>query len=259
MARPAHIELGDGTTIPILYEDRSVIAIDKPAGWMLVPHSWQKTNRNLQAAVVSAIGAGHFWARSRNLKFLRYVHRLDAETTGILLFVRSQGALETFSDLFESRRMEKTYLAAVQGLPTHAEWTCTLKLAPDPAEVGRMCVDDRNGKEAETRFKVLQRGTDTALVEAKPVTGRTHQIRVHLTSARHPVVSDPLYGPKAGGGNRNTGRPAKQLEMGLRAVSLGYQDPFTKRRILIKAPTEEFLRKFGFAPTGSSAQSMPAS
>lgn len=259
MAKPAHIELGDGTRIPILYEDRSVLAIDKPPGWMLVPHTWQKTNRNLQAAIVSSIGAGDFWARSRNLKFLRHIHRLDAETTGVLLFGRSQGAVETISDLFESRRMEKTYLAVVRGRPKDDEWTCTLKLAPDPAEFGRMRVDNQSGKDAETRFKVLQRGTDTALVEAKPVTGRTHQIRLHLASASHPVLGDPLYGLKPDGDSRQAGRTARRTEMGLRAVSLAYRDPFTKRRVVIQAPTEEFLREFGFAPAGLPIPSTAAS
>lgn len=257
MAKPDHIELGDGTRIPILYEDRSVLALDKPPGWMLVPHTWQKTNRNLQAAIVSSIGAGEYWARSRNLKFLRYIHRLDAETTGVLLFARSQGALESINDLFESRRMDKTYLAVVQGVPKDQTWTCTLKLAPHPAEFGRMRVDNQSGKDAETRFKLLQRGTDTALVEAKPITGRTHQIRLHLASAGHPVIGDPLYGPKAGGDARKTGRSARRTEMGLRAVSLSYQDPFTKRRVVIQAPTEEFLREFGFTLARNSPQSTP--
>jgi len=72
------IELGDGTRIPILYEARSVLAIDKPAGWLLAPDSWNKTGRNLQLALRSSIEAGDFWARARNLKFLRFVHRLNA-------------------------------------------------------------------------------------------------------------------------------------------------------------------------------------
>jgi 23S rRNA-/tRNA-specific pseudouridylate synthase len=86
MARPSGpIELPTGEEIPVLYEDRSVLAIDKPRGWMLAPASWQKTGRNLQAALESSIRAGDFWARSRGLKFLRFVHRLDAGTSGVLL------------------------------------------------------------------------------------------------------------------------------------------------------------------------------
>jgi 23S rRNA pseudouridine1911/1915/1917 synthase len=231
------IELPDCEPIPILYEDRSVIAIDKPPGWMLIPHSWQKTGRNLQAAIASSIAARDFWARSRNLKFLRHVHRLDADTSGILLFAKSPRGVETFSDLFEGRKMEKTYLAIVTNPPKQNEWTCSLKLAPDPRHIGKMRVDARAGKESETHFKVLETRGRFSLVEAKPVTGRTHQIRVHLLESRLPIVGDELYG-----------KLERNLPLGLRAVALAYQDPFTKRRVEIHAPVESFLKEFGFAP-----------
>ena len=83
MASPKEIELPDGTVIPILYEDRAVFAIDKPGGWLLAPESWDRTSRNLHLALMSAIHAGDYWARSRQLKFLRFVHRLDADTSGV--------------------------------------------------------------------------------------------------------------------------------------------------------------------------------
>jgi len=248
--KPIHIELGDGTIIPILYEDRSVIAIDKPAGWMLVQHSWQKTNRNLQAAIVSSIAAGNFWARSRGVKFLRHIHRLDAETSGVLLFGRSFGAVETYGRLFESRRMEKRYLVVVSGTPKQAEWTCRDPIGPDPRQIGRMQVDRRTGKDAETHFKVLQAGKDATLLEARPVTGRTHQIRVHLLAGGHPVIGDDLYGREM----RERGGKApshKQGRLGLRSVHLGYTDPFSKRPVKIEAPTEEFVREFGFSMPGA--------
>lgn len=242
MPKSDSIELPGCEPIPILYEDRSVIAVDKPRGWMLVPHSWQKTSRNLQAAITSSIAARDFWARSRNLKFLRYVHRLDADTTGILLFAKSFGAVETFSDLFEGRKMEKTYLAVVADLRGNtlngglrAEWTCSVKLAPDPRQVGKMKVDPRNGKESETHFKVLENSGKFTLIEAKPVTGRTHQIRVHLLESGLPIVGDELYGKREG-----------QLPLGLRAIKLAYTDPFTRRRVDISASADEFLDEFGF-------------
>lgn len=241
--KPKSIELPDCDPIPILYEDRSVIAVDKPPGWMLVPHSWQRTDWNLQAAITSSIAVGDFWARSRNLKFLRHIHRLDADTTGILLFGKSPGAVETFSDLFEGRKMEKTYLAIVADSSRNtlkgghqAEWTCRLKLAPEPRQPGRMKVDERNGKESETHFKVLETSGKFTLVEAKPVTGRTHQIRVHLLESGMPIVGDELYGRREG-----------KLPLGLRAVNLAYTDPFTRRRVQISAPTARFLKEFGFA------------
>ncbi len=252
MAKPNYIELGFGKKaeqIPILYEDRSVLAIDKPPSWMLVPFSWQKTSRNLQAAITSSIAAGDYWARSRNVKFLRFVHRLDADTSGILLFAKSQGALDTYGDMFESRKMEKTYLAVASGVPKEPEWTCRLKLAQDPGHIGRIKVDVRQGKESETHFRLLEtrdHGSEKiSLIEARPVTGRTHQIRVHLAESQLPIVGDFMYGGK----DLQVARVGRaEFPIGLRAVELAYIDPFQKRRVQIKAPTERFLREHGFKP-----------
>lgn len=235
MAKPTSIELPGVPPIPILYEDRSVLAIDKPRGWMLVPYSWQKTNWNLQAAIVSSIGAGDFWARARGLKFLKFVHRLDAETTGILLFAKSPGAVESYSDLFEDRRMEKTYLAVVAGVPQKVEWTCHLKLGPAPGQIGRMRVDEREGKDAATHFRVLQTRGARTLIAAQPLTGRTHQIRLHLAETAGPIVGDDIYGRREDRG-----------QLGLRAARLSFADPFTRRRIDIRAPLDGFCREYGF-------------
>src|SRR4051812_47910842 len=145
-------------------------------------------------ALTSSIAAGDFWARSRNLKFLRFVHRLDADTTGILLCAKSPGAVKTFGELFEGRQMEKIYLAVVHGKPSQEKWNCVLKLGPDPDQHGRMKADSREGKEAETFFRVLQTVKNISLIYARPFTGRTHQIRVHLAEAGHSIVGDELYG-----------------------------------------------------------------
>jgi RluA family pseudouridine synthase len=265
VAKTDHVELGNGERLAILYEDRAVLALDKPPGWMLVPFTWQRTDRNLHAALESSLASGAFWARSRNLRFLRHIHRLDSETSGILLFARSRGALETYGRLFESRQMEKTYLAVVTGLPKTVNWTCRLALGPDPQTIGRMKVDARNGKSAETDFRVLATRTDRrygplALIEALPFTGRTHQIRVHLAAVGHPVLGDPLYGG-AGATDRRRGgvepgAPAipsnAAFPLALRAVRLAYRDPFTQRPVEILAPTEAFLREFGFAAAATT-------
>jgi len=157
VARTECIELPNGERIPILYEDRSVMAIDKPIGWMLVPMSWQNTGRNLQAALTSSIAARDFWARSRGLKALQHIHRLDADTTGILLLGKSPGAVQAYTRLFESRRMEKTYLAVVEGVVRRENWSCHARIAPDPKRHGLMKLDERQGKDAETAFRLLQK------------------------------------------------------------------------------------------------------
>ena len=235
MAKPNSIELPDCKPIRILYEDRTAMAVDKPPGWLLVPETWQRTSRNLQAAITSSIAGGDFWAKSRGLKFLRYVHRLDADTSGVLLFAKSMGAVESLAEMFETRRMEKTYLAVTAIEPREMEWTCRLALAPDPQRIGRMIVDEREGKESETHFCVVEKIPGLTLIECRPVTGRTHQIRVHLAESGCPIVSDELYG-------RQTGK----LEFGLRAVRLAYTDPFTRKRVEIHAPVKYFLKNYGF-------------
>jgi RluA family pseudouridine synthase len=231
--------------LDILHEDRSVIAVDKPAGWLLVPFSWQRTQRNLQAAITSSIAAGDYWAKSRNLKFLRHIHRLDGDTSGVLLFGKSPGAVSALSDLFESREVEKVYLAVVQGVPRQRGWSCQAELSPDPQQHGRMRIDPRMGKEAETVFRTVRSSATRTLIEARPLTGRTHQIRLHLIESGHPVVGDDLYGPEAPGPRF---RPQRRISfpLALRAVTLAYVDPFTRREVIVRASPGAFLESFGF-------------
>jgi RluA family pseudouridine synthase len=290
MAKPGFIDLG-GSLVRILYEDRSVLALDKPSGWLVAPESWEHTSRNLHRALLASIQVGEFWARSRNLRYLRFVHRLDAETSGVLLCVKNPGAVPAYSRLFESRQVEKVYWAVVHGVPKPREWTSNLGLVPDPHRTGRMIAvatgmeeSARPGgiktrarkpnrpspaaKPAETHFRVLQTRTDTALVEARPLTGRTHQIRVHLAAAGHAIMGDDLYGPerralptrleasdqtKVHTGKQilaNSEPSSPRYTLALRAVRLAYRDPFTRRRLQIAAPTEAFLAQFGFGSSG---------
>ena len=252
VAKPDVIELSDGIRIPILYEDRSVLVIDKPAGWLLAPSHWRQTRRNLQGALEADLLAGAFWARARNLKFLRFVHRLDAETSGVLLLAKSRGAVGPLSELFERREVEKRYLAVVHGTPAREQWRCQEPIGDDPAGAGRMRVDRRTGKEAETRFRVLAarnhpRWGDLSLIEALPLTGRTHQIRVHLQAGGHPVLGDWLY---AGRSAALRPRPEDSAPpLALRAAGLAYRDPFTRRDVRITAPCGPFVRPF--FPPGS--------
>src|SRR3954469_2758945 len=236
--KPQFIQLGHTVQIPILFEDRSILAIDKPPGWILAPSDWDRTGRNLQLAISSSIRGGEFWARSRNLKFLRFVHRLDAETSGVLLFAKSPGAVAALSRIFETRQVEKVYYTVVQGIPGKDEWVCRARLAPDPHAKGRVRVDAK-GKEAETKFVVEQRGEKMALVRALPFTGRTHQIRVHLQESGFAILGDPLYGS-----GKST---VAKFPLALRAAELNFREPFSRRNVHIAALMAEFSEAFGFS------------
>jgi 23S rRNA pseudouridine1911/1915/1917 synthase len=249
MPRPDTIILADRTRIPILYEDRNVIAVDKPAGWLLVPSDWYQTSRNLQLAIESSIGAGDHWARSRSLRFLRFIHRLDSETSGVLLMAKHPGVLSAMSSLFEERTVEKDYMAVVAGIPQQREWICDEPLTPAEGQPARAAVDREFGKPAETLFRVLQTAERTALVTARPFTGRTHQIRLHLLACRLPVLGDRLYA--------NEGNGTRDFPMALRAMRLRYIDPFTKRPVQITAPMEKFLKDYGFTEPKNGWEAAP--
>jgi 23S rRNA-/tRNA-specific pseudouridylate synthase len=129
--------------------------------------------------------------------------------------------------------MEKVYLAVTERAPNETAWTCRLSLAPDPKQIGRIIADER-GKPAETEFRVVTSARGRHLIEARPYTGRQHQIRVHLAQSGCPIGGDDLYGGGKG-------------DLALRAVGLAYRDPFTRRFVAIRAPTEEFMAAHGFA------------
>jgi 23S rRNA pseudouridine1911/1915/1917 synthase len=234
VAKATHISLPDGSSAAVLYEDRAIMAIDKPAGWILGPDDWQHTRRNLSLQLQDDISEGAFWARSRNLRFIRFIHRLDGPTSGVMLWAKSQGALEQYSRLFATRGVNKTYLAVTDGIPREKTWRRRDPIGPEAGKPGRYKVDPAAGKEAETNFELLDVSGRQALVLAEPYSGRTHQIRLHLLAMGCPVAGDELYGKPADGG------------LGLRAIRLGFRDPFTKRPICIDAPVKDFCWSYGF-------------
>jgi RluA family pseudouridine synthase len=225
---------GVSVRVPVLFEDREVMVVDKPAGWMLAPPDWNSTRRNLWAALEEGVAQGAWWARARGLRMLRPVHRLDAETTGVLLLAKQVSALSHYSKLFATGRMEKTYLAVVAERPSRESWTVRVALADRLDREGRIRVDERHGREAETAFRLVERRGGRSLIEARPRTGRTHQIRVHLAMEGYPILGDVLYG--------GAPSPASAWPLALRAVRLSGGG--------LEAWAEDgpFLRAFGLVP-----------
>lgn len=232
----------------IVYEDRNVLVIDKPAGWMLAPRSWTRTSRNLQRAIECSIDARQHWAKKRNLRFLRYVHRLDAETSGLLIMARNRFCVARFTQLFESGRVKKLYLAIVPGAPPES-WHCDLALQTCKTPQPHAEVCNAGGKSALTEFKRLliyspSKSACCSVIAAEPHTGRLHQVRAHLAATGHPVLGDQVYA-QARGASAPTHRNPPNYPIALRAIGIHYNDPFTGLARRITVDFDAFLSAFG--------------
>jgi len=188
----------------ILYEDKDLVVINKPAG--LVVHS---DGRTIEPSV-SDWFAGKY-PDSKNIgeklgdiERPGIVHRLDRETSGALILAKTKEGYECLKKQFQSREIEKVYHLFVYGKLKEEHGIINLKIARSKSDF-RKRVAGREGREATTYYKVLKQTPEIAFVEAKPKTGRTHQIRVHFKAIHHPVVADSLYAsrfPKILGFNR---------------------------------------------------------
>jgi 23S rRNA pseudouridine1911/1915/1917 synthase len=207
----------------LLYADAEIVAVDKPAGVPAQP-TLTSDRGTLPELVEALLGAP-----------VTIVHRLDRETSGVTVLARTRGAAATLAEAFRMGRPEKIYLALCARPPVPAEGRIDAPLGKDPARPGLRRVD-RRGDPAATRYRTLRAGPLAALVEARPETGRTHQIRVHLAHLGAPLVGDARYG-----GPRRVGETAIPRVM-LHARRLELDHPGTGAPIAFEAPVpEDFL------------------
>lgn len=208
----------------ILYQDDAILVTSKPAGLSTLPDGY---NPSLPYAknILETL-SGRLWT----------VHRLDKQTSGVLIFARTAAAHHSLNTQFEKHQVLKIYHALVLGKPGWQERTIDLPLRPNGDRRHRTVVDLKNGKPALTRFTVLERLGQCCLLEAIPETGRTHQIRTHLFSMGLPIIGDALYAMPEGELPGWDNPPGRLIEgMALHARSLEITHPVSTHRMKFEA------------------------
>jgi RluA family pseudouridine synthase len=207
-----------------LYLDDALLVVNKPAGLPTLVDGYRPQAPHLTGLLTQIYG--RVWV----------VHRLDKDTSGVIIFARSAQAHRELNSQFEQRRAGKVYHALVIGQPSWDQKTIDLALRPDGDRRHRTVVDPERGKPAVTRLRILERFRECALVEAAPLTGRTHQIRAHLAAAGYPLVADDLYHvpSKTRSDANSTAWPIDRL--GLHAYSLAFFHPLSGQAQRVEAP-----------------------
>jgi 23S rRNA pseudouridine1911/1915/1917 synthase len=216
--------------LEILYEDDDLAAVNKPAGMAVHAGAGRHTGTLVNALL------HRFGTLSKAGGELRpgIVHRLDRQTSGVLLVAKSDEAHRALAAQFQKRTVEKTYQALVQGTIKQDKGRVAGTIARDLRRRRRMTGRRRSGREAVTEYRVLERFPLYTLLEVNIHTGRTHQIRVHLSEAGHPVAGDTLYGAAGGVLDRDF----------LHATRIAFDHPRTGARMEIVAPLPPELRRF---------------
>jgi RluA family pseudouridine synthase len=259
--------------IPVLFEDEHLLALDKPAGLLTAPDRHDENRPSLMKLLLDGLAAGKPWASERNLTFISNAHRLDFETSGVILLAKNKPAFITLADFFGAEKPLRKYVALAWGNPPETNFEVDAKLAPHPVKPGQMCVNPLEGKKSRTEFEVLEQFSDWALLRAAPFTDRTHQIRVHLKHAGFPVVADELYGGKKLWLSRlkkdfylKPGKEERALlsRAALHAEELSLPHPVTNEPITIKSewPKDlkvavKYLRQYATGPSRRGQQDEP--
>jgi 23S rRNA pseudouridine1911/1915/1917 synthase len=213
--------------VPIAFEDEHLIVVDKPAGLVVHPGAGRSSG-TLVHALYGRIAGGDDPERPG------IVHRLDRDTSGLMVVARTPEAYERLRELVRARELERTYVALVKGRPRSRRGTIDAPLGRDRFEPTRQSLDSETPREAVTHFELEGLHGDYALLRVKLETGRMHQIRVHLAAIGLPVVGDPTYG-------KADERLARQF---LHAAGLAFDHPVTGERLELESPLPGDLQRF---------------
>jgi 23S rRNA pseudouridine1911/1915/1917 synthase len=228
-AAPARPQ-GQAIDLTVVYEDDDLIVIDKPAGMVVHP-----APGNAEGTLVNALIAhcGESLSGIGGERRPGIVHRIDKETSGLLVAAKNDATHQTLSAAFAAHAIERAYLCIVWGVPSPIAGSITGNIGRDPKDRKRMAVVTRGGKPAHTDYRVLKAfGLAAALVECRLKTGRTHQIRVHMAKIGHPLIGDPTYGRATQARKGRLAASAREAAEGfprqaLHAAVLGFVHPRT--------------------------------
>ena len=221
-----HIEK-ENIPLDIIYEDEYLLVINKASGMVTHPAPGNYTGTLVNALLYKFDLEGDPIRPG-------IVHRLDKDTSGLMVVAKNEKVHELLSDMMKEKKVERHYLALVEGVIPHETGTIDAPIGRDINNRQKMAVTDINGKDSITHFKVLERLKDKTLVECVLETGRTHQIRVHMAYINHPVVNDPIYNKKK----------SDSFGQMLHSKSIRFIHPITGKEIYYEVePPKEFVKK----------------
>jgi 23S rRNA pseudouridine1911/1915/1917 synthase len=184
--------------IPILFEDEHLLALDKPARLLTAPNADDMARPSLMKLLHGGIADKKPWAQERHLDYLNNANELDSDATGVLLLAKNKPAFIALANLFSSEKARIKYVALVRGEPLENQFEVNARLSPHPVKPGMMRVDQRDGKQAATKFEVLENFPrhGYTLLQCELLSERTHQVRVHASHVGLKITGDELYGGK---------------------------------------------------------------
>ena len=210
--------------LEILHEDRDIILVDKPSGLVVHPGAGRRTQTLVNALLYRFPDLAGQEPEDRP----GIVHRLDKETSGVMVVARSPRALIDLQQQLKNREVDKRYLGLVWGKIRHTEGRLSWPIGRHARHRDRISIKTDKPREAETHYRLLQAYQEFAYLEIHPLTGRTHQIRVHMAAAGHPLVGDSRYGRRGGKG------PSPRLF--LHAATLKFRHPGSGERVEFSSP-----------------------